>query len=44
MIFTKLTPDNASDLFKNSREKLYYLFRGDNEERKMFIEVVLSSN
>ena len=40
MIYTKLTPDNASDLFNNTREKLYYLFRGDSEERNMFIEVV----
>jgi len=34
MIFTKLTPENASKLFESTdRGKIFYLYRGDSNER-----------
>ena len=33
MLFLSMTPENATELFNNKRDKLFYFYRGNKDER-----------
>lgn len=42
MLFTALTPENADKLFESTdRGKLFYLYRGDKDERMTMVQLIM---